>query len=339
MKLPRFTAAPMPLMNFFEEGLQTLGALCERTWHDRLEVLAEGAPASLWQADGSLHSVELHFPAPDAPGLRDAVKQAFAGSPLTFRLVEEIWQRRPPRFRACLAQTPDSDKPPAAAVAQKLWQKQFGHPAWVDASAWSRAWHFSLVAAVRCEVQAIDQSWSLHRLAVSLSDGRPDRSLEEDLDFCGVQSAPGEPPPWPQPKMKVWGAWLANALTTELDAELAAIQRRQQLFLERELKRLDEYFRQYEQEIETRRDRQQKEEARSRYLDRLRAAEAEHARRREDQVKRHEVRLIPHVDALLLIAETAWETNVGASRDPKARRMVFVSRARQWFEPCATATI
>ena len=48
-------------MDFFEEGLLSLGAVCERSWHDRLEILAEGDAARLWRKDGELFSGELSF--------------------------------------------------------------------------------------------------------------------------------------------------------------------------------------------------------------------------------------------------------------------------------------
>jgi hypothetical protein len=43
--------------------------------------------------------------------------------------------------------------------------------------------HFSLVALVHCEIQAIDQHWSLHRLALSWPDGARGEALVGSLDF------------------------------------------------------------------------------------------------------------------------------------------------------------
>ena len=51
-------------MDFFEEGLLSVGAVCERSWHDRLEVLAEGDAALLLTNDADLFSGELYFRGP-----------------------------------------------------------------------------------------------------------------------------------------------------------------------------------------------------------------------------------------------------------------------------------
>ena len=48
MKLNRTPHDPGELLGFYEAGLTALGALCERTWHDGLEVVAEGPAARLW---------------------------------------------------------------------------------------------------------------------------------------------------------------------------------------------------------------------------------------------------------------------------------------------------
>ena len=47
MKFPKIPPRAEHLIDFFEEGLHSLGAVCERSWHDRLEVLAEGDAALL----------------------------------------------------------------------------------------------------------------------------------------------------------------------------------------------------------------------------------------------------------------------------------------------------
>jgi len=61
MKFPKIPAQAEYLMEFFEESLHSLGAICERSWHDRLEVLAEGDAAHLWQKDDDLFSGSLSF--------------------------------------------------------------------------------------------------------------------------------------------------------------------------------------------------------------------------------------------------------------------------------------
>ena len=47
MKLDRLIYDPASLVNFYEDGFAALGALCERTWHDRLEIVAEGEDSDL----------------------------------------------------------------------------------------------------------------------------------------------------------------------------------------------------------------------------------------------------------------------------------------------------
>jgi len=49
MKIPRLDYDPTSALSFYEESLAALGAICERTWHDRLEVLAEDRAAKLWK--------------------------------------------------------------------------------------------------------------------------------------------------------------------------------------------------------------------------------------------------------------------------------------------------
>src|SRR5208337_3888442 len=93
MKLNRATHGPGQLLEFYEAGLSALGALCERTWHDRLEVVAEGEAARLWNPDGQLHEVELVFAVADATSARDAAREVFPGSPLTFGLAEALRPR------------------------------------------------------------------------------------------------------------------------------------------------------------------------------------------------------------------------------------------------------
>ena len=93
MKLERLAYEPGALVDFYEAGLGALGALCERTWHDRLQVVAEGQPAKLWNPEGALHEIELHFVSADAASARNAAREVFPGCPLTFRLAEVL---RPP---------------------------------------------------------------------------------------------------------------------------------------------------------------------------------------------------------------------------------------------------
>ena len=69
-------------MEFTAEGLQGLGALCERTWHDRLQVVADGpAAAAALGRPGELVETELRFPEGTA---LDPVRDVFPGCPLCF---------------------------------------------------------------------------------------------------------------------------------------------------------------------------------------------------------------------------------------------------------------
>jgi len=71
MKLERLPYSPDSLVDFYNEALTALGALCERTWHDRLEIVAEGPAARFWNPDGTLHEVELWFPPSDDTAPRE----------------------------------------------------------------------------------------------------------------------------------------------------------------------------------------------------------------------------------------------------------------------------
>jgi hypothetical protein len=66
--------------------------------------------------------------------------------------------------------------------------------------------------------------------------------------------------------------------------------------------------------------------------DRLAAAKAEHARRRADQVARHEIRIHSHLEALLLVAERAWRAKLRVERSHCAQTLeaLLVPRSRKW---------
>ena len=332
MKLERLPYDPAALLNFFEEGFTTLGALSERTWHDRLEIVAQGQPAKLWTADGALHEVELLFAPADAASARDAAREVFPGCPLTFRLAEALRPVPLPLERVVLAGQGPAH-PPDPAVAEKLWRAQFENTArWSLASPFKPAFHFSLVVLVRCEIQAIDQHWSLCRLALSLPQGQPDESLAQSLSLAEADPATQDIP-WPTPDPERWMPSLRAALESDLAADLAAIRARQEGYLRRELDRIDEYFQSYERELTTRAARSTSQGAKLKTADRLAAAAAEHTRRRADQVARHEIRVQPQIDALLLAAEPAWSATIRAeaARQSQTLEARFVPRARRWF--------
>jgi hypothetical protein len=58
----------------------------------------------------------------------------------------------------------------------------------------------------------------------------------------------------------------------------------------------------------------------------------EHERRRLDQLHRHEIRVIPHLDALLLLAEPAWRAKLTVAHHdvPRPCDALWVPRARRW---------
>lgn len=337
MKLERIPYEPGALLQFYEEALSSLGALCERTWHDRLQVVAEGAAARLWTQDDNLHACELFFAAPDATSARDASLQVFPGCPLTFRLADQL-RPSPILLERVSVAGPGGGTLPHSSVLEKLWRVQIpGTGSWQLSGEPTRSWHFSVVALVRAEIQAIDQHWSLHRLAISLPAGEADDELARDLPFLQIETqeqidADAEIR-WPAFKPHDWTAALERALRRDLQADLDRITKRQELFLRRELDRIDEFFAHYEKELIGRADRGLKKAASERAAERVQAARAEHARRRNDQLSRHEIHIRPHIDGLLLVAEPAWSAGISLEIDHKAARVMstFVPRTRRWF--------
>lgn len=332
MKLERLPYAPDALVDFYDEALTALGALCERTWHDRLEVVADGTSARLWNDAGDLHEVELWFPPPDDTAPREAAKEVFPGCPLTFRLAEAL--RPAPLSLERLVLRPDENpRPPTADVAEKLWRTQFPQThRWQLASPFVAEKHFSLLALMRCEIQAIDQHWSLRRVAVSLPDGTPDEALAQSLDLAQLAPESSHPESWPVPEPGQWRDLLNAALTVDLASDLESIRARQSQHLRRELERVDDYFEHYEQELATRTARTGNASTKIKAAERLAAAKTEHTRRRTDQVTRHEIRAHAHLESLLLIAEPAWRAGVNFefSHQPQTTSARFVPRTRRW---------
>jgi len=332
MRLTKLAYDTSALVEFYREALESLGALCERTWFDRLQVVADGQAAKIWNPEGQLLELEVRFPPPDHAGPRDAAKEVFPGCPLTFRLADALCPAPLVLHRVAL-QMPESPKPPPGDVAEKLWRAQYPETfRWQLETPFQPNWHFSLLALARCEIQAIDQHWSLHRLVLSLPDGQPDEALAAELGFCGAAPERAQPISWPAPDPAAWQPMLRDALLRELEGDLAAIRQRQETYLRRELERIDDYFAGYERELRERLQRQQRDEAKVKLEERLAAAKLEHQRRRQDQVQRHEIRLLPHLDALLLLAEPAWRATVTAGpRDAAFTQPAqYLPRARRW---------
>lgn len=329
MKLSRLSYEPGVALAFYEEAFGALGGLCERTWHDRLEIAAQGEPARLWNDQGAFHSQELVFAPADAEAARDAAREVFPGCPLTFRLTE-ILRPRPVTLEKAVLRDNSPGQFPDPAVLEKLWRAQF--PAtrhWRVKGELKLVFHFSLVAVLRCEIQAIDQHWSVHRVAVSLPDGEVDDLLAQQLPFLELEPEGLELVDWLQPVQLT--EFLAKAVREEIADDLEAIRLRQEHYLQREVQRIDEYFAQYERELEERASRKSTTQVKA--AERLKAARAEHARRRSDQVARHEIRVQPHVDSLLLVAERAWTAPIETEEQRAAQLFTatFVTRARRWF--------
>jgi len=186
---------------------------------------------------------------------------------------------------------------------------------------------------VRCEIQAIEQHWSLHRLAISLPDGDPDDDLARNFDLLLLATNGPDRSAWPAPAPEAWQDHLRRALEQDLESALAQIRQRQESFLRRELDRVDDYFANYIKEFTDRVARSRSAETKTKLADRRRAAQAEHDRRRLDQVRRHEIRIIPHVDALVLLAEPAWTVSLLVSEhgEPRRQTAVWLPRIRRWL--------
>lgn len=332
MRLERLTYEPGAALRFFEEGLAALGAVCEQTWHDRLEVLAEGRAAGLFGAEKNEHAGELVFAPADATSAREASREVFPGCPLTFRLAEALRPAPVPLDRIVLEGDPQAGRVPESAVVEKLWRAQFpATGSWRLTGPFKSGFHFSLLGLVRCEIQAIDQHWSLHRMAVGLPEGVVDSNLAAEIGFARAGTSEAGIA-WPSPDVPKWSGFLRQALEQDLEEEISALRKRQEHSLRRELDRVDQYFANYERELEDRSRRSGSADTKSKMVGRLQAARGEHARRRADQVSRHEVRVLLHLEALLLTAEPAWtaEVRVEHGRVVEAVGANFVPRARQW---------
>lgn len=225
------------------------------------------------------------------------------------------------------------NRAPDRAVLEKLWRSQY--PAtrqWRLAAEIKPAFHFSLIASVRCEIQAIDQHWSLHRIAIALPGGEADELLAQEIALLDVASTVETDVEWPRTEPSRWWPLLRQAIESEMAPDIEAVRSRQQQYLQREIERLDDYFAHYEQELSQRTARAGATST-LKATERLAAARAEHARRRLDQVARHEICVQPYVDALLLTAEPCWRASleVEEQRTSQSSSATFVPRTRRWF--------
>ncbi len=122
--------------------------------------------------------------------------------------------------------------------------------------------HFSLLFALRCEIQAVDQHWTQHRLAIDLVNGKSDSALPDQLEGLSPwnYTAAFE---WPVLRPEDYVSTLLN-LKREAAPLLQAIQKRQSEYLERELRRIDRFFNDYVTELTIRLGRTQRDETRAR---------------------------------------------------------------------------
>jgi hypothetical protein len=274
----------------------------------------------------------LHFTPADTTSARDAAREVFPGCPLTFQLAEAL-RPMPLALERFVLADETAARPPDAAVAEKLWRTQFADTTrWQLAGPFQTAFHFSLIAVVRCEIQAMDQHWSLHRLALSLPGGESDPALARDMGFHQETGQSAGEIAWPALDPARWRDLLQQAFASEVAGEVARVRSRQENSLRRELERIDDYFENYERELTARAQRSSNENARTKTADRLAAAKAEHQRRRADQLARHEIRVHPYADALLLVAEKAWQARLQVERAHQTQTLhaLFVPRSRRW---------
>jgi hypothetical protein len=195
-------------------------------------------------------------------------------------------------------------------------------------------WHFTFVLLVRCEIQSTNQHWSLHRVAVSWPGGERDTIMERDFGLLIPAAAAMDTLPWPQWEAEALETLTRAAIEEEIQTEIAPIRERQQQYLQRELARIDEYFASYEAELKQRASRRSATaDAHTRHEDRLRAAKEEHQRRRDDQIHRHEISVIPTIDLCVCVAERAWATKVTVrhGRESEELPYLYVPRLRRWF--------
>jgi len=335
MKFDKLQPHSELLIDFFSEGLQSVGGVCERTWYDKLEVVVEGPAAKAWNPNDDVVHRELRFLAVDTESAKSAETDIFPGCPLTFQLAETLWSETPSAFRI-VCDAPSGKEKPSAQVLRKTWDHTFGDRGSPEFSPIVATRHFSMVFVVRLEIQSIEQHWALHRIACAWPGAWRDHNLEENLLMLAPQKAVGgEEILWPECSPDEQNKTLRQLLEGIRD-DIGPVLGRQQKYLEKELRRIDLYFTRQIAELKSRaRPTGAAKSVHTKIDERIDATRAEHARRREDQVQRHEVVVVPHVDAVTCVAEPAWQCNVrlAKNRGPALAdgMFVFVPRLRRWF--------
>lgn len=334
MKFDKLQPYPESLIHFFSDGLQSLGGVCERTWYDKLEVIIEGAGARAWDPESELVHRELHFPAVDASSPKAAETDVFPGCPLIFQLAETLWKEAPTSFRIVSDGGGENEKP-SPEVLRRVWELTRSGQGKPDFSPATATRYFSMVFVVRLEIQSIEQHWTMHRIACSCTEGWRDHDLETNLLMLAPgRAAADEEICWPDFSIKQQDELLRHVLGG-IHGDIAPVLSRQQKYLEKELRRIDHYFAGQVSELESRRSGRGSKQGSAKIDERIAATRAEHTRRREDQVQRHEVVVLPHVDAVVCVAERAWRSRVRVLRGRAAAAddgvFVFVPRLRRWF--------
>ncbi len=173
----------------------------------------------------------------------------------------------------------------------------------------------------------------LHRIALTLAGGQPDDDLARRLEFAQLNPRPNQSLDWPALDLGACREQIQNALLAELAGDLRGIRARQESYLRRELDRIDDYFENYERELHLRVARSRSKNSYMRLAERLAAAWTEHERRRDNQIQRHEIQVVPHIDAVLLVAEPAWSAvvSVREHRDECQVEATYLPRARRWI--------
>jgi hypothetical protein len=327
MKLSRLAYDPAYLLDFYEEILGSYGCLCERTWYDQLFVVPGGSGATFWPTE--ISETNLRFRSTSDSAVIDPTRDIFPGSPLTLSICETLLNQSSVNRTAL--RTGDR-KLPNTDLVERRWNNQFpGRVRMQMTTPFVASAHFSLVAALRCEIQAVDQHWSQHRVAINLHNGEPDPQLAEQLVILEPWSDPVSID-WPEFKPAECRKELLVALEREAWPAVNSIKDRQSKYLQRELATVDRYYSDYEESLAGRLNRTRSDTGRSKMQERLEAARREHQIRRIDQIKRHEIHVNAHVDALLIVGEPAHRTEVRYlnQRQERQQNALWIPRTRCW---------
>lgn len=124
-------------------------------------------------------------------------------------------------YAACISRCPAWHlcEPPSADILLRGWTRNTSTTRPSLAQPVKPAWHFSIVALVRSEIQAIDQHWSLHQLALAWPGGESDDALASEIAFLGDE-APPQGIFWPTPEPSALGALIERHLRQHIACPL-----------------------------------------------------------------------------------------------------------------------